>query len=146
MNRSELYAYLRQQRLAVQASTAPSGTPQAAVVGYAVSERLEIIFDTVGTTRKMTNLRKNPAIALVIGWQDEQTVQIEGIADEPQGEDLARLKRIYFEAFPDGVARQSWPDITYVRVRPRWVRHSDYRNGSTITELSANELDEVHTH
>ncbi|TIX91065.1 MAG: hypothetical protein E5V24_14220, partial [Mesorhizobium sp.] len=29
--------------------------------------------------------------------------------------------------FPDGVERQSWPDISYFRVRPLWARFSDFR-------------------
>jgi hypothetical protein len=28
------------------------------------------------------------------------------------------VKRIYFDAWPDGVGRQAWPGITYVRIRP----------------------------
>jgi hypothetical protein len=39
----------------------PTG-PQAAVVGFAVSEHLEIVFDTLDTTRKLRNLRVDPRI------------------------------------------------------------------------------------
>jgi hypothetical protein len=135
MTRTELVAFLRRQRLCVQTSVSPSGAPQAAIVGFAVSDDLEIVFDTIGTTNKMQNLRKNPRVALVIGWDDEQTAQLEGLADEPQGDELARLKAVYFHAWPDGVARQAWKDITYVRVRPTWVRYSDFRPGGGIVEL-----------
>jgi hypothetical protein len=110
------------------------------VVGYAVSDDIEIVFDTIGTTRKMQNLRCNPRIALVIGWDDEQTVQVEGTADEPQGAELERLKKVYFAAWPDGVERQAWKDITYVRVRPTWARYSDFRSGGRIIELGKTEL------
>jgi hypothetical protein len=47
---AELVAFLRKHRLLVQASTSASGAPQAAVVGFAVSDDLEIVFDTIGTT------------------------------------------------------------------------------------------------
>src|SRR5215831_13702057 len=77
VHRAELLAFLRRHRLCVQASVSSSGTPQAAVVGFAVSDDLEIVFDTIGTTRKMANLRRNGHVALVVGWDDEQTVQIE---------------------------------------------------------------------
>jgi hypothetical protein len=77
----------------------------------------------------MENLRRNGNIALVVGWDDEQSVQIEGTADEPQGAELDRLKLVYFAAWPDGVERESWKDITYVRVRPTWVCYSDFRAG-----------------
>jgi tRNA (adenine37-N6)-methyltransferase len=133
---AELLAFLRDHRLAVQASTSASG-PQAAVVGFAVSDRLEIVFDTLDTSRKLANLRINPRIELVVGWDQEQTAQIAGIADEPTGEDLARLKDVYFAAVPDGVERQSWKGITYVRVRLTWARYSDFRGSQArVVELT----------
>jgi hypothetical protein len=130
MDRTGLIAFLRRHRLCVQASVSPSGAPQAAVVGYAVSDELEIVFDTIGTTRKAENLRRDGRVSLVVGWDDEQTAQIDGLADEPTGADLDRLKQVYFAAWPDGVERQAWEGITYFRVRPKWVRYSDFRPAS----------------
>jgi nitroimidazol reductase NimA-like FMN-containing flavoprotein (pyridoxamine 5'-phosphate oxidase superfamily) len=140
VTRAELLAFLRRHRLCEQASASSSGAPQAAVVGYAVSGNLEIVFDTIGTTRKVQNLRRQPRIALVVGWDDEQTVQIDGVADEPKSDELERLKKVYFRAWPDGVERQSWKDITYVRVRPTWARYSDFRPGGKIVEVDPTEL------
>src|SRR5882724_1450819 len=124
MTRAELLAFLRRHRYAVQASTAADGAPQAAVVGIAVTDELEIVFDTLGTSRKAQNLRREPRVALVVGWDDEQTAQLQGRSDEPFGAELARLKRVYFERFPDAPAREHWPDITYWRVRVTWARYS----------------------
>lgn len=135
MNAAELLAFLRRHRYCVEASVSDSGAPQAAVVGAAISDALEIVFDTLGTTRKMQNLRRDPRIALVFGWDEEQTVQLEGVADEPTGEELARLKAIYLAKFPDGVARESWKDITYVRVRPTWARYSDFRADGGVSDV-----------
>ncbi len=140
MTRTELLAFLRRHRLCVQASVSEAGAPQAAVVGFGVSDDLEIVFDALGTTRKIANLRRDPRVALVVGWDQEQTVQIDGVADEPTGVELERLKRAYFEVYPDGRERQSWKDITYVRVRPTWARYSDFRRGGGIVELSEADL------
>ena len=129
MDDAALIAFLRAQRWAIEATVSSSRHPQAALVGFAVTDRLELVFDTLSTTRKAANLRANPRIALVIGgWQDgsEQTLQYEGVADFPTGADLVRLKLEYFKAFPDGPSRESWPGITYVRVKPAWLRFSDY--------------------
>jgi pyridoxine/pyridoxamine 5'-phosphate oxidase len=124
---AELVSFMRAQPWAVEASVDASGSPQAAVIGVAVTDDLELVFDTVNTTRKCANLRRDPRIALVIGWDDAQTVQYEGIADEPTPEELEeRLLPIYLARFPDGAERRSWPDITYFRVRPRWIRYSDF--------------------
>lgn len=136
MTRDELLSFLRRHRYAVEASTAAGGAPQAAVVGIAVSDQLEIIFDTHGASRKGKNLRRDPRIALVVGWDDEQTVQLEGTTDEPTGAELARLKAVYFARFPDGLEREHWPDITYFRVRLTWARYSDFRPGGGIVEVA----------
>ena len=97
--RAELLAFLREPRYAVEASVTPSGQPQAAIMGIVVTDAFEILFDTLGTTRKMANLRANPKIALAIGSLAEgehRGVQYEGLADEPQGAELARLQELYF--------------------------------------------------
>ena len=141
MTRSELVAFLRRHRLAVQATTAPSGAPQAAVIGFAVSDALEIIFDTLESTRKFQNLCADPRIALVIGWDDERSAQIEGVADVPVGAELERVRACYFGAYPDGRDRLAWPGITHVRVRPTWVRYSDFTTQpARIVELGPAEL------
>lgn len=127
MTRDELLEFLRSQPWAVEASVAGDGAPQAAVVGVAVSEQLELVFDTLGTSRKAGNLRANPRIAVVIGWDEGRTAQIEGVADEPVGAELQRLKDVYLRRFPDGHERAALPDITYFRIRPRWIRYSDFR-------------------
>lgn len=131
MDRSGLLKFLRSHDLAVQASVSEIGQPQAAVVGFAITDEFEFVFDTVDSTRKIENLRKNPMIALTIGGltdEDERTVQCNGIADEPAGTALDRLKDAYFSVFPDGRDRQSWQGITYVRVRPIWMRYSDFNS------------------
>lgn len=129
MDRAELIAFIRRHPLAVETTTSPAGMPQAAVVGVVVSDHLEIFFDTLATSRKCANLRRDPRVALVIGWdlEEARTVQLEGAADEPTGADLARLQALYFAAFPDGVERAAQAEITYVRVRPSWARFSDFR-------------------
>jgi PPOX class probable F420-dependent enzyme len=141
MTRTELVVFLRGHRLAVEATVAPDGQPQAAVVGFAVSDRLEIVFDTVASSRKYQNLRRDPRIALVIGWDGEITAQVEGVADFPTGDELDRIRECYFVAYPDGRDRLSWPGITHVRVRPPWIRYSDFtQDPPRIVEMDIAQL------
>ena len=144
MNTARLLEFMRRHRLAVQASVSAVNAPQAAVVGYAVTERFEIVFDTLDSSRKGQNLRRNNRIALVIGGLvdgEERTVQYEGVSDEPSGEELEQLKRVYYEAWPDGPSRLSWPGLTYVRVKPTWIRYSDFTaNPPAIIEFTAGQL------
>jgi hypothetical protein len=114
----------------VQSSIHPTGGPQGAVVGIVVTDQFEIVFDTLDSSRKAQNLRRQADITFVIGGlapQDERTVQYEGIADEPTGAERTRLIELYLGTFPDGRERQKSPSLTYFRARPRWVRYSDYR-------------------
>ena len=144
MDAQKLLEFLRSSRLAVQASLSYDDHPQAAVVGFAISDAFEIVFDTLQTTRKAINLRRNSHIAFVIGGLlqgDERTVQYEGVADEPFGADLERLKEIYYSAFPDGPSRANWPGLIYIRVRPKWIRYSNYnQNPPQIVEFQGQDL------
>lgn len=129
MTREALLEFMRSEKYAIQASVSPNQHPQAAVVGIVVSDRFEIVFDTLASSRKAPNLRANPAVAFVIGGTrdgDERTVQYEGTADEPTGGELERLLALYYERFPDGRERRSWPGMTYIRVKPTWIRYSDF--------------------
>jgi general stress protein 26 len=98
------------------------------------TDQAEIIFDTSRSSRKYDNIRAGPDVAVVIGWDDELTVQCEGPADVLTGDDLARCKADYFKQYPDGRDRATDPDIAHVRIRPRWVRYSDYRPESFAVE------------
>ncbi len=135
MNREELLTFLRAQTWALEASVSVHGTPQAAVIGVAVTDALEIVFDTLESSRKTANLRRNPRIALVIGWDDARTVQLEGLADEPRGDDLERLKDAYFARFADGPERAAREPVAYFRVRPTWIRVSDFSGGEPVVTL-----------
>lgn len=135
---------MRARRLAVQATVGAGAAPQAALVGIAVTDAFELVFDTLDTSRKLPNLRRNPRVAFVIGgWLDgeERTVQYEGVADEPRDDELARIKAAYFETWPDGPSRETWPGIVYVRVRPTWIRYSDFgQTPPTIVEFDERQL------
>jgi general stress protein 26 len=126
MTKVELYRLLAGHTLGVVGSISADGVPQSALVGIAVTEDLEIVFDTLDTTRKYRNLKGNPKTSLVVGWDGEKTVQFEGDAFLPVGEELARYKSIYFAAWPEGIDRQGWPGLVYFVVRPRWIRFSNF--------------------
>jgi hypothetical protein len=144
MTRQALLAFMRSERYAVQASVTPGGAAQAAVVGIAVSDAFELVFDTASTSRKAVNLRSNSALAFVIGGThpgDERTVQYEGIADIPSGDDLERVRELYFGVFPDGRDRLAWPGLIHVRVTPVWIRYSNFNaQPPEIVEFNADAL------
>jgi pyridoxine/pyridoxamine 5'-phosphate oxidase len=136
LTRDYIHAFIARHRYGVLSTISPDGRPQSALVGIAVSPELEIFFDAVDSSRKVANLRADPHASFVIGWENEQTLQFEGIADEPQGAALVRLKSFYFAAWPDGPQRESWKGITYYRVSPRWLRFSSYVDPQLIEEIT----------
>ena len=141
--RELIHDYLERHELAVIATASPSGSPAAALIGIALAgqaQDIHVIFDTLTTTRKYARLKANPRVALVIGLGEETTLQLDGEAEELAGEALAEAKAAYFRKWPDGREREAWPNITYFKVRPSWIRHSDFgRQPPKIVELHSFE-------
>jgi hypothetical protein len=134
MDKSALYSVMTRSRYGVVSSIANDGTSQSALVGIAVTPELEIVFDTLKTTRKYANLAVRPSCSFVLWWSGEQTVQFEGIASEPQGAALERYREVYFAAWPDGPARLGWAGLVHLVVRPRRIRYSDYDQSPALIE------------
>ncbi len=137
MERDFIYNFIRQHKYAVISSIANNLKPEAALIGVAVSEDLEIIFDTVNTSRKYANILSNPKVALVIGWSDARTLQYEGEAMELTEPSDDAYREIYYKAFPDGRERtETWPGLVHFKIKPTWIRYSDFTEHKTIKEMS----------
>jgi len=137
MTKDFVYEFIKRYRLAVISTHSLNNKPEAALVGMAISTDLEIVFDTVKTSRKYQNLLKNPSVAVVIGWDNETTVQFEGIATELNGADAPYYKEIYFEVYPDGRERdKTWPDIVHFKITPKWIRYSNFNDPVMIEEMT----------
>jgi Pyridoxamine 5'-phosphate oxidase len=140
ITREFLVEYIRGQRLGVLATCGADGLPQGALVGIAVTPDLEIVFDTVASSRKYANLILQPRVALVVGWQDISTVQYEGVARLLVGPEDDGYREAYFAAFPDGRDRvAAWPDLVHFVVRPTWVRYSSF--GEVVVKEEQNFQD-----
>jgi hypothetical protein len=111
---SEVRTFIDSCGTAVLGTMSAAGIPQTAVMGIVVTENLEIVFDTLNTTRKYANLKAHPQCSFAM-WKGEHAV-------------LARYQEVYFAKLPDGRDRLSWPGITYFVVRPTWMRYSDYES------------------
>ncbi|MDA8093463.1 MAG: pyridoxamine 5'-phosphate oxidase family protein [Betaproteobacteria bacterium] len=124
---AEAYDFLKQQNLGVISTVSEQGTPEAALVNYGVTENLELILETLQTSRKYKNLYRNPNMAMVVGTGKEcLTCQYEGVVSWPTDAALPGLLDIYFAARPEGLLHRGWPDLVYLHVRPTWIRISKY--------------------
>lgn len=130
----KLYQFMRARQLAVIATADGDAKPEAALVDFAVTEDLEVIFETTTATRKIANLRLNPRAALVVGWDNDETLQVDGLVLEPEGQALERVRACYLSTFPDKASHQNWPGNCYFLVRPLWIRFSNYYSPRTVEE------------
>ena len=136
MKREFLYDFISKHRYAVLSTVDPEGNPEAALVGFAVAPDLKLIFDTVGSSRKYRNLKYNSSIALVIGWENEQTVQYEGRVITQAGKEFNTMMDLYLKVFADGRERfEKWKDVEYFVVVPDWIRYSDFNDPPVIEEM-----------
>lgn len=110
----------------VSTNSIDRNSPESAVVGFANTPDLEIVFGTMNTTRKYNNILNNPHVSLVIGWSSERgTVQYEGKARE--------LKKEETEFYMDLLIKKRVENKKYVHsenqrfflVKPTWIRFVD---------------------
>ena len=121
--------FINKHDLMVLSTVAPDNMPEAAVVEFVATDNFELVFDTFSTYRKYGNIKNNPNVAVVIGWDENITVQYEGIATELTSEDeLKKYQAIYFSKNPDAQKWQKFAEIRYFKIVPKWAR---YRDGNT---------------
>jgi general stress protein 26 len=133
-----IYQFISHNKLAVVSTIGKDNKPESALVGIAVSTSLEIIFDTVKTSRKYHNILTNKHVAVVIGWDDETTVQYEGEAEVLSNDSASdNYRQIYYTAWPDGRERaETWPGLVHIRIAPKWARYSNFNEPSVIQEVT----------
>lgn len=121
----DILKFIKDHNLMVISSVNEQGNPEAAVVEFGELPDMTIIIDTLKTSRKYRNLQKRSDIALVIGWDQNITVQIEGKALELTGKKLEQAKQAYFEKNPRARKWGDKPKIAYFAIKPYWIRYSD---------------------
>ena len=119
--------FIKKHTIGVVSTVSPKNTPEAAVVEFGQTEDHEIIFDTLSDSRKYKNLQTNNYVALVIGWDEDITVQYEGQASELSGEELTKYKVIFFKKLPHARKWEKVKGIKFFKIVPNWIRYSDLR-------------------
>lgn len=136
LSRQKAYQFLSARNLAVISSVTENAEPEAALINYGVTKDLELIFETLQTSRKYVNLLRSPRAAFVMGFEgDCETCQYEGVVDKPDEYELQPLLETYFAARPDALEHRGWPDLIYLRARPAWIRISNYSRNWNVEEL-----------
>jgi general stress protein 26 len=114
--------FLKEQHLAVVSTVTSDHLPSSAVVGVMVNDNLEVFFCTYKSSRKCENIRKNPRVSLVIGWDKGRTVQYEGEAIEMNEEEYVKEE---LTKLPSAAKFLSKSEAVFYKVTPKWVRYTD---------------------
>lgn len=112
-------------KLCVVSTVGKYKRPEAAVMAYALMDDFTIILSTHDDSRKWNNLKKNPNVALVFGWDHEGlNVQYEGTAKLVEEDE--EIENIYFKANPTLGKFRDLPGMGFIRIEPRWIRLTDF--------------------
>lgn len=117
--------FVKKQKIAVLSTVNSQGKPESAVLEFGETDELELVFDTYTSSRKYKNLQTNKNVSLVIGWDEDITVQYEGVAEEIKGEEAKKYKKAYWNKNPIAQRWEAREGITFFKVTPRWIRYSD---------------------
>lgn len=103
--------------------------PESALIAFAQTDKLEIIFESFADTRKWRNLQKNQHVALVVGWDVKRhiTLQYEGLANAIPVSEIEKYATIFLaKDTPCSETFLHDPRVRLFKVRPTWIRYSDY--------------------
>ena len=132
MENDKLFQFVNRCAYGVISYLGDDNSPRSAVVGIAVTSDLEIVFDTVESSRKVPAIDRDGRVSLAC-WEGVTTVQYEGLARRISSTVLGEYHRAYFAKFTDGPARLKWPGITYYAVAPKWIRYTGYNQSPPET-------------
>jgi len=128
VTKESFFSYLKEQTLAVIATTSSDAQPEAATVDYFMDDNWNIYVLTHKETRKVENIQKNNKVAVVVGTVlATHTAQIEGKAriikpSDPEFSDLllhfAGLKSLY--ASP--LFKITGVDLVIIKITITWLR------------------------
>lgn len=121
----KLEKFIKKHKLTVISTVRPDSKPESAVIEFGQTDDLELIFDCFEKSRKFHNLKSNKNVSLVIGWDENITVQYEGEAFELAGEEAEKYKNAYWEKNPDAKKWKDAEGIRFFKVVPKWLRYSD---------------------
>ena len=135
---NKIVNFLKSNNLMVLSTITSNNQSQSALVAFAETKNLELIFGTFSNTRKYKNLKNNSQVSIVIGT-DETTnlaLQYEGIASEVTGKDLEQCQNHQLQKNPTSQKYASHKDQRYFKINPLWIRYSDLsKNPEEIFEI-----------
>ncbi|MBP9852199.1 MAG: pyridoxamine 5'-phosphate oxidase family protein [Candidatus Pacebacteria bacterium] len=125
--KNKIFEFLGKHQVGVVSTIhANSQGTESALVGFAETDNLEIIFGTSNQTRKYKNIKANPHVSFVVGWTSIMgTIQYEGIAKELSPEEVTSIAPIMIQKNVDNGKYINSENQVYFSVKPTWIRFLD---------------------
>lgn len=117
--------FIKEQELAVISTATSDNLPQAAVVGIYAGDNFELFFGTYKSSRKYASLKKNPRVALVIGWDKGRTVQYEGEARELTGNAVEEFEKAHVGTMSSVAKFLPKEEASFYKITPKWIKYTD---------------------
>jgi len=114
------------------------GGPQSAVLFYAETDELSLVFTSERKTQHSKNIARDNRVAGAIyadgqDWQSIQGIQFEGICSELSGADGREAKTIYITKYPfitkNKLLEIALSKAVFYRINPTWIRLVDNSRG-----------------
>jgi nitroimidazol reductase NimA-like FMN-containing flavoprotein (pyridoxamine 5'-phosphate oxidase superfamily) len=116
--------FFKKEKYVVVASTW-NGSPQAATVAFTERSNHELIFATSNCSRKYRNLKADPKIAVVVGWDEAVTVQGQGSAFELAGQEQVEAEEAHLKKHPTSARYSTLVSQRFFQVKFSWIRYTD---------------------
>ena len=143
ITKKEIFLFLKQNKSATVSTVSFENTPEASTMYYGVDEHLTLYIAVGDKTRKYANLKRNPAIALVMTDEYmQQTVQAEGKAEEMHS---VRNSSKAIKTLTEVLSPNIWQTIAHIwdpippivkmnngkivifKIKPTWMRWADFQ-------------------
>jgi general stress protein 26 len=132
--RQEIFEFLSNYHFGVIA-TVSDAKPEAAIVGFKVSNDLTMLIGTSIKTRKFANIQSNPHIAIAIG-DVKGEVQYEGTVTQHKPNESWEEVEARFGKLPGFEKYRNDPDEIWLLVKPSWLRLTMHESPNRIEEVS----------
>ncbi len=136
---SEVFNYVKDQRIGVLAVEMLDGSPHAATVHFAYIENPFVLyFKTSNDTKKTEPLleKKMTRASYVVGSNEGnmQTLQMDGIASIISPDEHAIFDTTFHGRFPEKVKKEPDPKAVFIKFTPTWWRFTDWTlpKGKTV--------------
>ncbi len=119
------------ENLVTTLATSFNNMPRASVMEYGIVGDA-IIFATSPHSIKARNLESNPRISMSV-YNMPEFVTIDGVVEEPTGEEISGYNVILFERHPDFKEMEEEGKLEpfkYFKIKPETIYYNDYSEGN----------------